>query len=1019
MTKIMMKIFFILLLCICYTTITAQEQNNKPCGTKTPSLKWETWFSSKVKEYKIKKSSNAVLTNYTIPVIVHILHDGDIIGQNENISWAQVKSQIDILNADFSGTNSDISNVPPIFQSVIAGNTGIQFCLAKTDQDGNVLPEEGIDRINWVTKGWDDPESFWLINGTNFVNYYNTTIKPESIWDPHRYLNIWLSTKNILNLQYGFGLFPTGAGFSELPNVGAGIETQTTSGVWVHHERWGNIGTVNNNPFNTNRLGRVATHEIGHWLGVYHTFESLLPYVNGNPIFGCYGGANCANWGDRCCDTPPQSEEGMGCPAFQNICIESPIDTMDMFMNYMDYTNDQCRIMFTQDQANRMQTAMAYGTFRATLNASMACQNCPELVLLNPSASSSNVNAGSDITVNFIEKNKGLANAAPNYINFHLSADEILTPGLNGDIYLDQYLVNQTLASNSQTSLLSKQLNIPVSVTPGIYYLFFAADGTGVVSECVEDNNFATVIITVSNESLPSQASYRYWFDNKFQNAITVNGSFGNDYTIQSSISSTLLQQGLHTFSINFKDTSSKWSSIVSSFVYKSNFPAPSGSSRYEYWVDNYYPGKVIKNISNTLNLILIDNLITSDLNSGLHTFSIRFKPDAKHWSSVTSSFFYKPNETPAGSAQYEYWFDNDYDNKTTTNNAVTSNLILLDNLNTNNLNNGLHTFNIRFRPDGKKWSSVSSSFFYKLPVPVTGLAKYQYWFDTNFQDSVTTILTSSNNFILLDSLMNTASVGLHTLNIRFKPDGGLWSSVVSSFFYKNAPTNIINNTIARCVYWYDSNWQNPNLVYYSGQQNLSSIINTDAAELGAGMHRVSMMFRDERGLWSSVVSDSFNRGPITSPVCPFNNKQFVSQAFLSNNANRQWQVDVGAGFVNLANNANYSGVNSDSLQIINAPTSWYGYKYRCILTDGSSLANSQVFTLKFFLIWNGATDTGWENPANWSCNTLPDGNTDVIINSAVPRFPQINSNVFCRSLTTKPGVSVTVTTGNNLTITH
>ena len=253
-----MKIFFILLLCICYTTITAQEQNNKPCGTKTPSLKWETWFSSKVKEYKIKKSSNAVLTNYTIPVIVHILHDGDIIGQNENISWAQVKSQIDILNADFSGTNSDISNVPPIFQSVIAGNTGIQFCLAKTDQDGNVLPEEGIDRINWVTKGWDDPESFWLINGTNFVNYYNTTIKPESIWDPHRYLNIWLSTKNILNLQYGFGLFPTGAGFSELPNVGAGIETQTTSGVWVHHERWGNIGTVNNNPFNTNRLGRVG-----------------------------------------------------------------------------------------------------------------------------------------------------------------------------------------------------------------------------------------------------------------------------------------------------------------------------------------------------------------------------------------------------------------------------------------------------------------------------------------------------------------------------------------------------------------------------------------------------------------------------------------------------------------------------------------------------------------------------------------------------------------------------------------
>ena len=501
-------------------------------------------------------------------------------------------------------------------------------------------------------------------------------------------------------------------------------------------------------------------------------------------------------------------------------------------------------------------------------------------------------------------------------------------------------------------------------------------------------------------------------YDGNDNTSVLMGSFFGN--TIPSSLTSTGGAMFIE-FITDDSVTAAGWNASYTSFILNSG----NGIVKYEYWFDNSYANLFSTPTAPQSLFQLNSTISTTGLSEGLHTFQIRFKDNNDLWSLASSSFLYKYNQIFSGMGQYEYWFDSDYSNKITSTVTNTTNLFVLSNLSPGNISEGLHTFNIRFKPDGKKWSSVSSSFFYKIPVPVTGAAKYQYWFDTNSQDSVTTAFTSTNNFILLDSLINTVSVGLHTLNIRFKPDGGLWSSVVSNFFYKNAPTNIINNTIARCVYWYDDNWQNPNLVYYNGQQNLSSIINTDATELGAGMHRVSMMFRDERGLWSSVVSDSFNRAPITSPVCPFNNKQFVSQAFLSNNANRQWQIDVGAGFVNLVNNANYSGINSDSLQIINAPTSWYGYKYRCVLTDGSSSANSQVFTLKFFLIWNGATDTGWENPSNWSCNTLPDGNTDVIINSTSPRFPLVNSNVFCRSLTTNPGVSVTVTTGNNLTITH
>lgn len=124
-----------------------------------------------------------------------------------------------------------------------------------------------------------------------------------------------------------------------------------------------------------------------------------------------------------------------------------------------------------------------------------------------------------------------------------------------------------------------------------------------------------------------------------------------------------------------------------------------------------------------------------------------------------------------------------------------------------------------------------------------------------------------------------------------------------------------------------------------------------------------------------------------------------------------QWQQNTGSGFVNITNNANFSGANTISLQISNAPTSWAGYQFRC-LADG---VNSNVFTLGFADYFTGTSGTAWENPANWSCNALPDANTDVIINSGVI----VNSNGICRSLKVTPGKSVTVNTSFKITITH
>ncbi len=129
---------------------------------------------------------------------------------------------------------------------------------------------------------------------------------------------------------------------------------------------------------------------------------------------------------------------------------------------------------------------------------------------------------------------------------------------------------------------------------------------------------------------------------------------------------------------------------------------------------------------------------------------------------------------------------------------------------------------------------------------------------------------------------------------------------------------------------------------------------------------------------------------------------------------NYQWQVDMGSGFVNVADDAVYSGAATNSLQLLNAPSFWYGYNYRCVV-DGS---NTAVSILKFSSTWRGTVDKTWENPGNWDCGKLPDANTDVIIN-AHAGIITVNSNGFCRSLTLNNGANLDVTPGFKLTVTH
>ncbi len=257
----------------------------------------------------------------TIPVVVHVVY----YNSTQNISDAQIQSQLTVLNADFRLLNADAANIPSVFQGV-AADCEINFCLATQDPNGNATT--GIQRRQTTVNGFsytNDGVKFFSSGGLD-------------AWDRDKYLNLWVC--NISGGILGYAQFPGGPA--------------NTDGVVCDYAYFGTIGTATA-PFNK---GRTATHEVGHWLNCYHIWGD--------------DGTSC-NGTDNVSDTPNQADENYGCPSFPQVsCSNGP--NGDMFMNYMDYTDDACMFMFTNGQKSRMQSLFGGGGSRAALLTSPGCQ---------------------------------------------------------------------------------------------------------------------------------------------------------------------------------------------------------------------------------------------------------------------------------------------------------------------------------------------------------------------------------------------------------------------------------------------------------------------------------------------------------------------------------------------------------------------------------------------------------------------------------------------------------------------
>lgn len=261
-----------------------------------------------------------------IPVVVHVVYRT----AEENISMEQIRSQIDVLNLDFRKRNADVVKTPAPF-APLAGDARIQFELARTAPDGSAT--DGVIRVETTRNGFgsDDEVKSAASGGSD-------------AWPRNTYLNLWVC--RLTGGLLGYAQFPGGPA--------------ETDGVVITYTGFGTTGTAAS-PFN---LGRTATHEIGHWLNLRHIW--------GDDGTGCSGT-------DFVDDTPNQGGENTGKPTFPRFsCGNQP--NGDMFMNYMDYVDDDAMVMFTEGQITRMQACLDGP--RSAIGSTIPCTTAPAAAMM-------------------------------------------------------------------------------------------------------------------------------------------------------------------------------------------------------------------------------------------------------------------------------------------------------------------------------------------------------------------------------------------------------------------------------------------------------------------------------------------------------------------------------------------------------------------------------------------------------------------------------------------------------------
>ena len=296
-------------------------QKTERCGTPIPKggheqTTWSLKENGRVEDDKL----------VVIPLLFHILHVGEAVGEGSNVDARQVQAQVDVLNEDFNRFNADRSKTLSQFQAV-AASANIRFELARLDPEGKPLAEAGIRRQKVSKYTWTDTEIIAMM--------------PTLLWNPNQYFNI-IVVGDVAN-YYAIASFPNNSG---LQGLSANETNEKEDAIMMDCKILGSYekfpAKVMEGAAEEFRYGRTLTHEMGHVFGLLHTWGGGSRFVN----------RNCQNL-DYCADTPEFQTESSGCNPNRMSC-----NNLVMAQNYMDYSDDNCMNLFTKDQVARMRQVL-------------------------------------------------------------------------------------------------------------------------------------------------------------------------------------------------------------------------------------------------------------------------------------------------------------------------------------------------------------------------------------------------------------------------------------------------------------------------------------------------------------------------------------------------------------------------------------------------------------------------------------------------------------------------------------
>lgn len=378
---------------------------------------FENWLTKKINLKRAGRSNEATRL-YQVPVVVHVIHNGEAIGVGANISDEQIVSQIKVLNKDFKRLNADSTSTPDEFKSV-AGKFNIEFVLAKQSPDG--ITTTGINRVKGTKTQWATTD--------------DATLKALSYWPAEDYLNIWVT--NLSSTLLGYAQFPV----SSLAGLESAVDNRLVDGVVIDYTVFGSIDDGSFSLTSAYNKGRTTTHEIGHFFGLRHIWGDVT---------------SCTTTTDYVDDTPAQNASTSGCPSNpQTACSNHK-----MFQNYMDYTNDACMNIYTVGQVDRMVNVIENSPRRVSLLTSHGLDSPDPIsndLSLVEIVSPTNTECDHTLTASIKIKNVGLNAVSSAAIQLKVNSviietkDFAFSPSLNSGDEIQIYFSSQIFNSGTNS----------------------------------------------------------------------------------------------------------------------------------------------------------------------------------------------------------------------------------------------------------------------------------------------------------------------------------------------------------------------------------------------------------------------------------------------------------------------------------------------------------------------------------------------------------------------------------------